>query len=216
MIHHHITTLGETFYETVDGREYNTIALKAITYTVGWFNIPKQQDIKSQGVTHRLDAGLWSFTELKKYLESNIYPLQIIEAVHWNGKIRMVSTADITFSDFLCDLFKFPRGPHTNVTSSGPIQDLSLLRNLNVHVAELSPSNNFMNGKLSTLLTTVGLEPYHYGDVRTVHFSNPVTKMLRTGPISGFNISIRDDKNNVVDNHGLPIELTLELKKIKH
>lgn len=210
-MYHHETTLKNVFYYTIDGKDFKSISLKTITYTVGWFNIPEKQLISSNGTDTEIPPGLWGLNALIDYMHSNGLRISI-ESLPWNGKLKLRTSIPVTFSDFLSDLFKFPSGLLNGVVeSSESIQGLSELRNLHIHIEELDTHLNLVDGKNSTLLTVVGMEPYSYGDVRTVHFANPVVKQLRSGPISGINISIRDQKNNVVDNNNLPIELTLEI-----
>ena len=45
----------------------------------------------------------------------------------------------------------------------------------------------------------------------TVRFEHPEFKRLKNGAITELKLIVKDKKNNVVDNHGLPMSCVLEI-----
>ena len=45
----------------------------------------------------------------------------------------------------------------------------------------------------------------------TVRFEHPEFKRLKNGAITELKLVVKDKKNNVVDNHGLPMSCVLEI-----
>ena len=49
------------------------------------------------------------------------------------------------------------------------------------------------------------------GDIVTVRFEHPEFKHLNNGAITELKLVVKDENNNVVDNHGLPMNCVLEI-----
>ena len=48
----------------------------------------------------------------------------------------------------------------------------------------------------------------------TVRFEHPEFKRLKNGASTGLKLVVKDEKNNVVDNHGLPMSCVLEINLV--
>lgn len=196
---------GKLIYPIDNTKGNLKVGLKSITYTIGWYNINKQIQISNLVI----EPGLYSFQDLKEMLEENL-SLSLTKLSH-NGKVKLERRRGIDFGSILNNLFKFPLGPNANVTSSEPINDL-YMPNLKVHLRQLDTLKNFENGKPSDLLKIVRLDhQYEYGDFRTIEYEFPEMIPLWRGMITEFDLSIKDKNNKVIDNHNLPIGVTLKI-----
>ena len=117
----------------------------------------------------------------------------------------------VDLGETLNNLFKFPTGGHSNVTSSGPIEGLGHLRNLHLQLRQLD-FGVIKNGYPTDLLKVVRLENhYSFGEIKTVEYEFPEMIPLRRGVISGLHLSIKDHQNIPIDNHRLPIPVVLKI-----
>ena len=71
---------------------------------------------------------------------------------------------------------------------------LAVYREIGVHLAEVSSSDNLHNGNPSTLLRSVPVEKEKCGSGRTETFHVLQYKRLSSGPVSQLTISLRDTK----------------------
>ena len=71
---------------------------------------------------------------------------------------------------------------------------LAVHREVYIHLAELSTSENLTNGQPSTLLRSIPVENEKRGAGRTISFQVLQYKRLAAGPISQLTISLRDSK----------------------
>ena len=67
-------------------------------------------------------------------------------------------------------------------------------RDVCIHLAELSTSENLTNGQPNTLLRSVSVENEKRGAGRTISFQILQYKRVAAGPISQLTISLRDSK----------------------
>ena len=74
---------------------------------------------------------------------------------------------------------------------------LAIYREICVHLAEVSSSDNLHNGHLSTLLRSVPVENERCGSGRT--FPVLQYKMLSSGPVSQLTISLRDTNGKILN-----------------
>ena len=194
---------GELIYPIDNTNGNLKVGLKSITYTVGWYNIHRW--------VGSIKPGLYSFSDLKLILEDK-YKISLVQN-RFNGTVTMTDKASVgvDLGDTLNNLFKFPKGSHSNVTSSGPIEDLGHLRNLHVHLRQLD-FGGIKNGRLVDLLKVVRLENhYSFGEIKTVEYEFPEMVPLQRGMISGLHLSIKDHQNIPIYNHGLPISVVLKI-----
>ena len=90
--------------------------------------------------------------------------------------------------------------------------DFAGMKTLQIHLEQLTTTENYVDGDPSTLLDNVGLGRYTFGDTVTVRFEQPVFKPLRNGHISELDITIRHASRNFINNHGHPILVVLEFQ----
>ena len=71
---------------------------------------------------------------------------------------------------------------------------LAIHREIYIHLAELSTSENLTNGQPSTLLRSISVKNEKRGAGRTISYQVLQYKRLAAGPISQLTISLRDTK----------------------
>ena len=135
-------------------------------------------------------------------------------------ELRVPSGWEVQITDGLLSLFGLDDGLHGVWLESGTYigdraVDFAGIKTLQIHLEQLSATENYVDGAPSTLLDTVGLGRYTLGDTVTVRFEQPVFKSLRNGCISELKITIRDASRNFINNHGQPISVVLEFQPIK-
>ena len=89
--------------------------------------------------------------------------------------------------------------------------DLAPYKQLYIHLEQINSAHNFLDGAASKVLSIVPVENKSFGDIVHINFSNPEYKQLSHGDISELSISVCDENNNKIDNHGLPISCVLEI-----
>ena len=204
------------------GRLY--IGLRSITFAVGWYNIEQGETFSWRSAggaeeTLNIKPGLYWFDRLKEVLdEASATPTHTLEVDKVNGLITLTvaSGIEVLLSDGLLKLLGLDDGLGGTWLDAGvyigdrPI-NFAKRQVLRVHLDEISTTENTIDGAPSTLLTSVGVGDHAFGDISTVRFEHPEYKRLRTGTFAELKVSIRDKTGKVISNHGLPIDVTLEV-----
>ena len=71
-----------------------------------------------------------------------------------------------------------------------------------------------MDSAQSTILTSVGIGRHAFGDIHTVSIPNPEFKCLCGGTLAELKVEIREDSGEFLNNHSLPIAVTLEIQQV--
>ena len=207
-------TLGPTYLQQpIDNRNGELrIGLRSITYAVGWYNIHESQSII--GGRSNISPGLWTFDDLSSLMEAAVPGMSIaVSKLTGKASIRVPSNTAIVLPRAICDLLGFDDGRLSFPGEEGqrPV-NFSPHRLLYVHCDQLNTSNIALNGAPSDLLAVVAVGGWSYGEIKTAAFPSPEFKLLRTGTISELTFTVRDERGNIIDNHGLPVSIVLELK----
>ena len=62
-----------------------------------------------------------------------------------------------------------------------------------------------------TIMTVIPIKNINFGDIVTVRFEHPEFKRLTNGAITELKLVVKDENNNAVDNHSLPMSCVLEI-----
>ena len=92
--------------------------------------------------------------------------------------------------------------------------NLATTKSLHVHLNQLNTSKNALDGAPSTLLAAIGIGRHAYGDSHTVSIPHPEFKRLCGGTVGELKVEIREDSGELLDNHNLPIAVTLEFQEL--
>jgi hypothetical protein len=194
------------------------IGLRSITYTVGWYNI-KTTEFAFTDTRVQVRPGLWTFEQLREYLGISISGL-ILQLNETTGFVELgvqpKIKSGIRMTGGLLDLLGFDR-THSlfqsgrSIRANRPI-NFAPHRLLFIHLKQLNTSDNALNGVPSTLLAVVAVGGWSYGEIKSCAFPNPEFKRLTGGTLSELELSVRDENGKIIDNHGLPISVVLEIK----
>ena len=206
-----------------------TIGIKNIFVWIGWYNIYKEETVrwksKAEGSTQEvgIKPGLYEFSKLVDILTSSIVNLSItVDSV--NGLITMIipSGVQLWLPDPIRHLFGLDdEGWLDSEEYTGDRAVEFSPKRILIYCKQLSTTNNFesKNQRLgpSQLLGIIPISTKPFGESFTINFENPYFKRLTTGVINELDFDFKVEWGNGVkhklDNHGLPIDLVLEIKK---
>ena len=144
------------------------------------------------GKTTKVPGGYYNVCELK---EDVFQPLGAEQNLHIpTGRLQLFTKKRLVLNSGLAKLLGFSRDrfePDKTYIAGEPHR-LAVYREMYVHLAEVSSSDNLHNGHPSTLLRSVPVENERCGSGRTETFPVLQYKRLSSGPVSQPTISLRD------------------------
>lgn len=212
----------------IDNRSGNVrVGLRSVTYTVGWYNIEAGESISwrrasDSDTTHHhtieVPPGLYSLGILTSLLKA---AGPAITANSVNGLITLTILAgwEVLLTDGLLTLIGLDDGREGRwldmgaYTGDRPV-NFATTKTLRLHLEQLDTTHNAVDGAPSTLLAAIGLGRHAFGDIHTVRVSHPEFKRLRSGTVDELKVVLYGDTGKVLDNHGLPISVTLEFQQL--
>ena len=78
-------------------------------------------------------------------------------------------------------------------------------------MSDITESHNYHNGSPSDVLVVIPIENKSFGGIVTVRFEHPEFKRLKNGAITELKLVVRNETNNIIDNHGQPMSCVLEI-----
>lgn len=233
-MHHTLTEVqrGESvpLQQYIDNRDgHLCIGLNSITFAVGWYNIEQGETFswRSTGEaaeTLNIPPGLYGVVQLQETLEgASPSPTHTLEENRVNGLITLTvaSGREVLLSDGLLTLLGLDDGlggvwlDAGVYTGDRPINFIAR-QTLWVHLGEINTAENIVDGAPSSLLTSIGLGSHAFGDICTVRVDYPEYKRLRFDTVSELSVTIRDATGRVINNHNLPIHVSLAVSKHEH
>ena len=200
------------------------VGLKSITYTVGWYNVETEQSLSwrragGERRTVEVPPGLYGFNQLKEIIES-VGSFGTIEINKNNGLITLTvaNNQELLLTDGLLSVLGLDDGRNGEWIDNGiyigdsPV-NFATRKVLYVHLDQINTTDNIVDGMPSNLLTSIGLGCHSFGDIATIRVEHPEYKRLQNGTISELKITIKDEYGNIINNHDLPIYITLEIKQ---
>ena len=203
------------------------------SYIVGWNNIQDGESISwhapeedSHIFRYSIAPGLYNFTYFKnlvRRLGANI----TLTADRHNGLILLILPRGwlVQFTDGLLNLMGLDDGLNGQWLEAGTyngdrLVDFTGTKTLHVHLDQINTSENGLNGASTTLLCLVpavssGTSIFvtsRFGDINAVRFENPEFNRLQAGTLNELQITVKDDKGRVLDNHGQPISMADEIQ----
>ena len=146
----------------------------------------------SNGHTCTVPDGYYNVCELS---EDEFQPLGAELNLHVpTGRLQLSTMKRLVLNSGLAKLLGFSgdRFEPCETHIAGEPHRLAVYREICVHLAEVSSSDNLHNGHPSTLLSSVPVEYEMYGSGRTETFPVLQYKSLLSGPVSQLTISLRD------------------------
>ena len=222
--------------EPIDNRNGNLrVSLRSITYMVGWYNVGAGESISWRAPSNNesrrprprsttVAPGLYGIEDLIKLLEeaANDRSARIaISTNRLNGLLTLTVTNgwEVQITNGLLTLLGLEDGRGGRWLVSGAYDgdrpvNFTTTKSLHVHLNQLNTTKNFVDSAQSTLLTSVGIGRHAFGDIHTVSIPNPEFKRLCGGTLVELKVEIREDSGELLNNHSLPIAVTLEIQQV--
>ena len=207
----HVTLIdvqnGEPVYLTRSLSDGLEVALCQLTYYHQWYNIRGAGRISNEHTAvsvpdgyynaHELDEEVFKPLGAKLHLDTHTGLLQLTtknDNIMMNsGLAKVLGFSKNTFESAKMLLRKGLTRSGRTYTADEPHR-LAVHREVYIHLAELSTSENLTNGQPSALLRFIPVENEKRGAGRTISFQVLQYKRLAAGPISQLTISLRDSK----------------------
>ena len=213
-MHHIISDISNpvNLQQYIDNRDgFKRVGLKSFTYCWGWHNIHNEVLQKDGESPVRIQPGYYSFQQLADIFHSHKISMSVNET---NGRVALSTPSELKISKRLKSMLGFQvKGrffPKQTYQGDRPL-DFAVIKSLYVHLSDINDSHNYHNGSPSDVLAVIPIENKSFGDIVTVRFEHPEFKRLKNGAITELKLVVKDEKNNVVDNHGLPMSCVLEI-----
>ena len=197
------------------------VGLRSITYTVGWYNIGEGESFmwrqRENDETNSVDItpGLYGFKRLKEIIES-VGGFGTLEVNKENGLVNLtVANGQIVhMTDGILSILGLPDRYWYNegiYIGEHPV-NFATKKLLYIYLDQINTNNNIVDGKPTNLLSCIGLDCPSFGSVITKTFEHPEYKLLQNGTINEWKVTIKDENGIELDNHGLPIYISIEIK----
>ena len=178
------------------------VALCELTYYHRWLNIPEIKNGVYDGHTVLgISKGYYNVCELDK---EAFRPLGAeLSLLTPTGRLQLYPKRLLVLDLGLADLLRFSREPAMFEPLKIHIADkphsLITNREICVHLAEISTSENLHNGRPSTLLKSIPVENERCGGGRTETFPVLQYKRLASGPLFQLTLTILDTGGRKLD-----------------
>ena len=162
-----------------------------------------------------LEPGLYNFNDLKRIFSNEGIYLSV-------NKINGITTLDIPtgtevqFSPGILSLLGIVSkhgllraGQHIG----NKIIDFAKPKELRIYLNQISTATKFVDGKPSSRLTVIPVSDKPFGKAVSCQLEHPVFKNLINGCLNELSIQIKDENENILDNHGLPITIELIIQE---
>ena len=210
MIFHTLTSVQKPYQlqPYIDNRDSTkVIGLKSVTYWVGWYNITGRQQLTIKNKKNVLEPGLYNFNDLRQIFS---YEDITLSANYTNGfvTIEIPPSKEIELSSGISSLLGLKHRRYTADKHTGhKMIDIAKIKELRVFLDQINTTNNFLDGKPSTLLGAIPVSNKPFGKVASWQFEFPIFKKLKNGCITELSVRITDQNNIVLDNNNLPIKI---------
>lgn len=196
------------------------IAIRSFTFWIGWHNLGAREWISwrhrdGQANTLDLVPGLYNFELLSEALAEPIPDLTIaVGKATGVLNLSVPQSYQILLSEGLKKLLGLDDAGWLTEGSYLGDRPISFMPqdSLFVHLDQLSTSANLSNGAPSTLLGVFPAPNESFGEAKTFTPPHPEYKNLSDGTIDELKVRVTDSYQKLVDNHGLPIAVTLEIQ----
>lgn len=213
-MHHIISNINNpiNLQQYIDNRDgCKQVGLKSFTYTQGWYNIGNEIVQMTGDRPFHIEPGFYSFQQISDIFQS----LKIILTVNeTNGIVTLVTPTELKISKGLKSMLglgnKRRFSPNLYHVGDRPV-DFAVVKSLYLHLKQLNTSLNYFDGAPSSILAVVPIANRVFGDIVTMRFEHPEYKCLTNNALTELTLEVRDEFNNRIDNHGLPMTAVLEI-----
>ena len=190
------------------------VGLKSMVYWIGYYNLNDKQYIATKTKQIDIENGLYNFKDFKDIFSKENIDL----SVNKNNGIATLEVpvgTEIEISKEILALLgitskhgRFTAGKYTGTK----MVDFAKPKELHVYLDQINSTDNFVNGVPSSLLAIIPVSDISFGKCAYHSFDRPVFKNLTNGCITELSFKITDENNVLIDNHGLPIIVELNIK----
>ena len=187
----------------IDNRD--STKMIGLKYWVGWYNATGKQYLATKSKRIDFEPGLYDFNDLRQIFSDESV---ILSVNYTNGfvTLEIPPNKEIELSSGISSLLGLKHGRLTAGRHTGhKMIDIAKTKELHVFLDQINTTNNFLDGKPSTLLGIVPVSNKPFGKVIFCRFEFPIFKKLINGCITELSVRITDQNNTVLDCHDLPI-----------
>ena len=203
----------------IDNRQgTKQVALRAITCWVGWYNVNEVESCRWRRVPNDIKGiaikpGLYNFNQLKRELGITGAALEV-DRTTGKASITIPTGMQVRLSSGLVSLLGLEEVGWMNSGKTLGIRpvNFNVSSALHIHLDEVSTNDNFVDGKPSTLIGVVNVPDSTFGSSFAVSIAQPEFRTLTTGTIVELKVRVCDALGRTVNNHTLPMSVSLEVK----
>lgn len=162
---------------------------------------------------------MWSFDLLRRHLEEEASEVAIF-VNEINGLVTLVKpeNVEVLITNDILNLIGIDEGrdgtwleAEHNYEGNRPINFTN--RCLSVSLDVIDGSKNLVDGKRSEILGRINLQNYHFGQYFAHEVSCPQYKQMRLNKIHELKLTIKDENDEIINNHDFPIDIEIEFKQ---
>jgi len=179
--------------------------------------LPKTTRVYSRILSHLVC--ITYFRNLVNHLGVNIS----LSVDRHNGLILLILPCGwlVKFTDGLLNLMGLDDGLNgqwleAETYNGDRLVDFTGTKTLYVHLDQINTSENRLNEAPTTLPAvssgTSIFVPSCFGEINAVRFEHPQFKHPQAGMLNELKITIKDERGRVLDNHGQPISVVVEIQ----
>lgn len=193
------------------------VGLRSITWWVGWWNWEGGEAIRWRGGSpsiYTMPPGLYPESKITENITNAIPGLQLSVGEH-DGTITLTVPAglEVLLSEPLRKLYGLDDEGWLDAgvyTGDRPV-DFLPSKALGLRLHQLNTTANVDDGAPSNVLASLEAQCLKFGEAWSIHFPHPEMKLLQGGVISELKAELVDASGCKIDNHGLPVHVTLEI-----
>ena len=196
----------------IDNRDgFKRVRLKRFTHCWDWHNIHNEMLQKQCESPVHIQPGYYSFQQLADIFRRHKISMSVNET---SVRLTLSTPSELKISKrFKANLGFQVKGrfcPKQTYQGERPL-DFAVTKALYVHLSDIYESISYHNSSPSDVLAVIPIENKRFGDIMRVRFEHPEFNRLKNGAITELKLVVKDENNDAVDNHGLPMSCVLEI-----
>jgi len=195
------------------------VGLRSLTWWVGWWNWEggeafRWREAGGPPSIHKIHPGLYPESKITAEISDAIPGLRLAVGEH-DGIIGLMVPAryEVLLSDPLRKLYGLDDEGWLDVgVYTGDRQvDFLPSKTVGLRLHQLNTTANVVDGAPSNILACLEAQCLKFGTAWSIHFPHPEMKLLQSGAITELEVEFVDASGKRIDNHGLPVHVTLEI-----
>ena len=159
--------------------------------------------------------GFYNFTDMERFFKFKVRKIFMLE----DGVVRLQlkKNTKLTFNESLAKFLGFGKrlvleaGSQNIVIADNPMNIIPC-RLFNFHLSGIH--GNSLNGQPSNIVKSIACPQTETGDLYREKYDHPQFMELRKEKFTQLFLELKDECGDLISNHGLPIHVGLEFKKI--